>query len=54
MKLEFRVKLKYEQSMSLWVSGDLPELGCWDLEKALYLEFKGNDLWEATASITAP
>lgn len=37
MKIVFKVKVKYEPSMQMFVVGDLPELGAWNVEKALYL-----------------
>jgi hypothetical protein len=51
MKIIFKVKVKYEPNMMIGVAGDLPELGSWGVTKALYLEYKGSDEWEAETEV---
>jgi hypothetical protein len=47
MKIVFKVKVKYEPNMAMSVAGGHAQLGLWDVNKALYLEYKGSDNWEA-------
>lgn len=46
MKLSFRIHYKTNWGETLFVSGNCPELGDWNPEDAIPLQYSGNDFWQ--------
>lgn len=49
MKIVFKVKCVPEAGMLLAVSGDIPQLGGWDVKNSLLLQNKVANKWEGQA-----
>jgi 4-alpha-glucanotransferase len=51
MKLTFNIQYQTNWGQKLLICGSLPDLGSWDLQNALYLDYQGNGEWSKTIEV---
>lgn len=53
MKVTFNIKCKSSWGQTVFVAGNVEQLGNWDADAALSMEYAGNDIWTAGIVLSA-